>query len=71
MSQQASWLMSDILKDSTDPAVNTIFGPRLEIVNGTPDPLIPGSDRRPAAVKTGTTNDLRDLSGVRLSRPAH
>ena len=33
MSQQASWLMSDILKDSTDPAVNTIFGPRLEIDN--------------------------------------
>jgi membrane peptidoglycan carboxypeptidase len=69
MSPQASWMMSDILKDSSDPLVNTIFGPRLEIVNGTPDPLIPGSDRRPAAVKTGTTNDLRDLSAYGYLAP--
>jgi membrane peptidoglycan carboxypeptidase len=62
ISQQASWLMTDILKDSTDPLVNNIFGPRLQIVNGVEDPLIPGSARRPAAAKTGTTNDLRDLS---------
>jgi len=62
ISQQAAWLMTDILKDSTDPAVNAIFGPRLQIVNGVPDPLVPGSGRRPAAAKTGTTNVLRDLS---------
>jgi membrane peptidoglycan carboxypeptidase len=62
ITQQASWLMTNILKDSTDPAVNNIFGPRLQIVNGVPDPLIPGSDRRPAAAKTGTTNELKDLS---------
>ena len=62
VSQQAAWLMTDILKDSTDPLVNNIFGPRLQIVNGVADPLVPGSDRRPAAAKTGTTNDLRDLS---------
>jgi peptidoglycan glycosyltransferase len=68
-SQQASWLMSDILKDSTDPATNTIFGPRLEVVNGVADPLVPGSDRRPAAAKTGTTNDLRDLSAYGYLAP--
>ena len=69
MSSQASWLMSDILKDSTDPAVNTIFGPRLQIVNGVADPLVPGSSRRPAAAKTGTTNDLRDLSAYGYLAP--
>jgi peptidoglycan glycosyltransferase len=62
ISQQAAWLITDVLGDSTDPLINTIFGPRLQIVNGVEDPLVPGSDRRPAAAKTGTTNDLRDLS---------
>jgi peptidoglycan glycosyltransferase len=62
VSQQASWLMSDILKDSTDPATNAIFGPRLEVVNGPPTDLEPNGSRRPAAAKTGTTNEMRDLS---------
>ncbi len=69
MSAQATWLVSDILKDTTDPAINTIFGPRLEVVNGVADPLVPGSDRRPAAAKTGTTNDLRDLSAYGYLAP--
>jgi peptidoglycan glycosyltransferase len=61
LTEQAAWLMSDILKDSTDPALNTLFGARLQIVNGVVDPFVPGSGRRPAAAKTGTANDLRDL----------
>ncbi len=59
LSEQAAWLMTDILKDSTDPLVNNIFGPRLQIVNVEPDPLHPrqrtplcggqdGHDQRPA-----------------------
>jgi peptidoglycan glycosyltransferase len=59
---QAAWLMTDILKDSTDPTVNRVFGPRLKIVNAVEDPLFPGSERRAAAAKTGTTNELKDLS---------
>ena len=62
ISQQAAWLITDVLKDSTDPAVNSIFGPRLQIVNGVEDPLVPGSARRPAAAKTGTSSFLKDLS---------
>jgi membrane peptidoglycan carboxypeptidase len=62
VSQQTAWLMSNILKDSTDPLVNEIFGPRLEVVNGPVSELAPNGERRPAAAKTGTTNDLRDLS---------
>ena len=68
-SQQATWLMSDILKDSTDPAVNAIFGPRLEIVNGPVTDVDPQGERRPAAAKTGTTNDLRDLSAYGFLAP--
>ncbi|HYI23458.1 MAG TPA: transglycosylase domain-containing protein [Candidatus Limnocylindrales bacterium] len=62
VSEQAAWLTTDILKDSTDPLVNTVFGPRLQVVNESTDPLLPDGVRRYAAAKTGTTNDLRDLS---------
>ncbi len=62
VSQQTAWLISDILKDSTDPNVNAIFGPRLEVVNGPPSATEPKGERRPAAVKTGTTDYLADLS---------
>ena len=62
ISEQASWLVTDILKDSTDPVANPVFGPRLQILSESTDPLAPGTVRRYAAAKTGTTNDLRDLS---------
>jgi membrane peptidoglycan carboxypeptidase len=62
ISQQTAWLMTDILKDSTDPSVNSIFGPSLEIVNGPPSATEPKGERRPAAAKTGTTDYLADLS---------
>ena len=62
VSQQTAWLISDILKDSTDPNVNAIFGPRLEVVNGPPSATEPKGERRPAAAKTGTTDYLADLS---------
>jgi membrane peptidoglycan carboxypeptidase len=56
LSPEAAWLTSDILKDNTDPAENAIWGQRLRVRNG------PDGERRPAAAKTGTTNDMRDLS---------
>jgi peptidoglycan glycosyltransferase len=56
VSPAAAWLVTDIMKDSTDPAVNTIFGPRLQVAGGVE------GERRFAAAKTGTTNDMRDLS---------
>ncbi|HUG48387.1 MAG TPA: transglycosylase domain-containing protein [Candidatus Limnocylindria bacterium] len=57
LSEEAAWLTTDILKDNTDPSENVIWGQRLRIRNGD------GAEvRRPAAAKTGTTNDMRDLS---------
>lgn len=55
-SPQAAWLTADILKDNTDPAENFIWGPNFELNNG------PDGAYRPAAVKTGTTNEIKDLT---------
>ena len=63
MSEQAAWLVTDILKDNTDPEINPMFGPLMEVVNG------PNGERREAASKTGTTNDLRDLSAYGYLAP--
>jgi membrane peptidoglycan carboxypeptidase len=48
-----AWLMSDILKDNTDPGPNGswIFGSWTTI-------------GRPAALKTGTTDDIRDVLAI-------
>lgn len=51
ISPQLAWLMTDMLKDTTDPGASSIFGSWTTI-------------GRPAALKTGTTDDLRDVLAV-------
>jgi membrane peptidoglycan carboxypeptidase len=55
ISAQSAFLVSDILAGNTDPRQNDIWAEKLAVRNG------PGGSRRPAAAKTGTTNDARDL----------
>ena len=55
VSAQTAFLVSDILAGNTDPRQNDIWAEKLAVRNG------PGGSRRPAAAKTGTTNDARDL----------
>jgi membrane peptidoglycan carboxypeptidase len=55
ISTGAAYLVNDILQGNTDPAQNDIWAEKLELRG-------PGGRRhRPTAVKTGTTNDARDL----------
>ncbi len=56
VSAQTAFLVSDILQGNTDPKQNPIWSQPLEVLNG------PHRSRRPAAVKTGTANDARDLA---------
>ena len=49
--RSVAWLMNDILKDMTDPAKDFIFGSWTNI-------------GRVAALKTGTTDDLKDVYSV-------
>ncbi|MBI3522537.1 MAG: PBP1A family penicillin-binding protein, partial [Chloroflexi bacterium] len=50
--QQNAWLMTDILKDNTDPVNGSfVFGPFTNI-------------GRPAALKTGTTDNLQDVLAI-------
>jgi membrane peptidoglycan carboxypeptidase len=53
ISAASAYLVTDILADNTDPAANPLWGPRFQL------PAEGG--RRPATLKTGTTNDFRDL----------
>ena len=46
-----AWIMSDILKDNTDPNGSFVFGPLTSI-------------GRPAALKTGTTDNLQDVLAI-------
>ena len=54
VSEAAAYLVTDILADNTDPEANALWGPRFAL--RTED-----GGRRPATLKTGTTNDFRDL----------
>ncbi len=56
ISASSAYLITDILKGNTDPRENEIWAEKLQVRNG------PGGARRPAAVKTGTSNDARDLA---------
>ncbi|HET7725717.1 MAG TPA: transglycosylase domain-containing protein [Candidatus Limnocylindrales bacterium] len=56
VSPGTAFLVTDILSGNTDPRQNPIWAEKLMIRNG------PDRERRPAAVKTGTANDARDLA---------
>jgi membrane peptidoglycan carboxypeptidase len=53
LSAASAYLVTDILADNTDPATNPLWGPRFQLQTD--------GGRRPATLKTGTTNDFRDL----------
>ena len=59
--EAAAYLVTNILADNTNPATNTIWGKRFQLT--TPD------GRRPATLKTGTTNDYRDLQAFGYLAP--
>ena len=55
ISTGAAYLVNDILQGNTDPKQNDIWADKLQLFG-------PGGRKhRPTAVKTGTTNDARDL----------
>ena len=58
-SPQTAYIMADILKGNTNPAVNSVWGPIFELRQR------PEGSLRERAVKTGTTNDLKDLLHLR------
>src|SRR5439155_20470287 len=51
LDQRIAWIMADILKDNTDPNGSFVFGPWT-------------STGRPAALKTGTTDNLQDVLAI-------
>ena len=61
LSEQAAYLVTDILADNTDPAENSIWGARFQLQTD--------EGRRPATLKTGTTNDFRDLQAFGFLAP--
>src|SRR5438876_1208822 len=51
LDQRYAWVMDDILKDNTNPQGSFVFGPWTTI-------------GRPAALKTGTTDNLQDVLAI-------
>jgi membrane peptidoglycan carboxypeptidase len=60
VSKQAAYIMTDMLAANTDPAQNPFWSLRK---------ITDGSKRRPAALKTGTTNDQIDLAAMGYLAP--
>jgi membrane peptidoglycan carboxypeptidase len=62
ISDQAAYVTTDILAGNTDPSENAVWAnvAQLTAANG---------QRRPAALKTGTTNDARDLNAYGYIAP--
>lgn len=56
ISAASAYLVTDILAGNSDPRQNRIWAEKLALRNG------PEGRLRPAAVKTGTANDARDLA---------
>jgi len=61
LSEDAAYLVTDILADNTDPATNIVWGRRFQLTTE--------EGRRPATLKTGTTNDFRDLQAFGYLAP--
>jgi penicillin-binding protein 1A len=62
ISQQTAYVMTDILKGNTDPRENGVWSDYAQITAG-------DGQRRPAALKTGTTNDAKDLNAYGYIAP--
>jgi membrane peptidoglycan carboxypeptidase len=60
VSPQAAAVITDILAGNTNPAVNPLWG-RFQILDG--------GKRRPATLKTGTNNDVKDLTAAGYIAP--
>ena len=60
VSPQAAFIMTDIIAGNTDPAQNPFWSKRA---------IYDGNTRRPATLKTGTTNDTKDLTAMGYLAP--